>query len=63
MAEKRIYAVADKKAGVCHLVKAATQAQAVGHVVRGQFVAEVASQEVLVDLMTAGKKVEEAGAE
>lgn len=62
----RIYLVA-KAAGTGdeqgHLVRAATQAQAVRHVVRNTYQAEVATQEQLVDLMTAGAKVEDAGEE
>lgn len=43
------------------LVRAPNAAQAIRHVVRGLFKAEVATQTQLVDLLTAGVKVEEAG--
>lgn len=63
---KRIYLVASKlgegeEAGA--LVRASSQAQAIGHVVRNRYVAEVASQTQLVDLLMAGIKVQEAGDE
>lgn len=61
---RRIYLVASKlgegnEAGA--LVRASSQAQAIGHVVRNRYAAEVASQTQLVDLVTAGIKVEDAG--
>lgn len=43
-----------------HLVRANNQSQAIRHVVRGLFKAEVATQAQLVDLLTAGVKVEDA---
>lgn len=45
------------------LVRAATQAQAIRHVVRSIYTAVVASQDQIVDLMTTGVKVEDAGEE
>ena len=57
---KRIYVVTcgtDNKT----LVRATSQAQAIGHVVRSLYTAEVASQDDIVALLAAGKKVEEAG--
>lgn len=65
----RIYAVGPKKGSGAQpvesvrLVRASTQAQAVRHVVRNTFTAEVATQEQLVDLMTVGVRVEDAGEE
>lgn len=44
-------------------VRAATQAQAIRHVVRSIYTAVVASQDQIVDLMTIGVKVEDAGEE
>lgn len=44
-----------------HLVKASTQAQAIGFVVRNTFKAEVASQDDLIALLGNGVKVEDAG--
>ncbi len=43
------------------LVRANTQAQAIGHVVRNRYGAEVADQETLVRLLADGVKVEECG--
>lgn len=45
------------------LVDAATAAQAIGHVVRGQFTAKVAEQVELVEHVGKGVKVQKAGAE
>ncbi len=43
-----------------HLVRAASQAQAIRHVVGEQFTAEVADQNALVYLVSAGKSVQDA---
>lgn len=61
---RRVYVVVESvKEGVeqRRLVEAVSQAQAVSHVVRGKFVASVASQAELVSLLTSGAKVEKAG--
>ena len=63
---KRIYLVASKlgegeEAGV--LVRASSQAQAIGHVVRNRYSATVATQDQCIDLRDAGVKVETAGEE
>lgn len=60
----RIYVVREQGATGAgrHLVEAATQAQAIGHVVRGKYTAEVAEQGELVELVSKGVKVEKAGA-
>lgn len=58
----RIYVVRGPNKSVA-LVKASSQAQAVGHVVRNAYEAEVAEQDILVDLASAGVKVEVAGVE
>ena len=69
--ETRIYLVTDKagadKSGTGNartgrfLVRAASQAQAVRHVVKARFACEVADQDVLVEALTAGLRVEVAG--
>lgn len=46
-----------------HLVRASTKATAIRHAAYKCIEAEVASQDDLVALATAGKKVEDAGAE
>lgn len=60
---KRIYVVTEKVADsdVQKLVNAASQAQAIAHVVKGRFSAESASPNDVVRLMTAGAAVEETG--
>jgi hypothetical protein len=58
----RIYVVRGPNKAVA-LVKASSQAQAVGHVVRNAYEAEVAEQDILVELASAGVKVELAGVE
>jgi len=58
----RIYVVRGPNQAVA-LVKASSQAQAVGHVVRNAYEAEVAEQDILVELAGAGVKVENAGTE
>ena len=45
-----------------HLVRAASQAQAIRHIVTPRFTCEVAEQEQLVDLVGAGVKVQDASA-
>lgn len=61
----RIYDVSDvESTPVVHrLVEAATQAQAKSHVVGNRFVAEVANQKTLIELLGKGVKVEVAGEE
>lgn len=64
----RIYVVRDQdgqadSAANTRLVKASSQAQAIGHVVRARYTAGVAKQDELVRLMGAGVKVEEASAD
>ena len=61
-AAKRIYVVRSPVGGD-RLVRAGSHAQAVGHVVRGTYRAEVAGQDELVQLLAVGAKVEEAGAD
>lgn len=57
----RIYKVVDlTDDSKPHLVRANTAAQAVRYVVRSQFRAYVATQDDLVDGLTAGTKVEDA---
>lgn len=45
------------------LVRASSQSMAIRHVVRNTYKAEVATPDQLVDLVTIGTKVEEAGEE
>ena len=59
----RIYHVFDLETGSNRLVRADNQAQAVRHVVKGRFDVAVATQDVLVGLLTEGVGVEEAGTE
>lgn len=63
MAAKRIYEVCNKETDASRLVRAASRAQAVGHVARNLFDVTVADQEALVLAMTNGIKVEDASAE
>ena len=56
MAE-RIYIVQSSKG--THLVKASLRQQALSHVANSQFTVRVASQDDLVNLLTAGTKVEQ----
>lgn len=71
MATTRIYLVgrvpgaAPADAGTIEgrLVRATSQAMAIRHVVRSTYKAEVATPEQLVDLLTIGTKVEDAGEE
>jgi hypothetical protein len=59
----RIYVVTDNDVNPAthRLVRAATQAQAVSHVVRNRYTADVATPESLVDLTKRGIEVEVAG--
>ena len=61
----RIYDVCDVEATppVHRLVEAASQAQAIRHVVSKRFIADVAKQQTLVELLGKGVKVEVAGSE
>lgn len=59
----RIYVVRDNTSGSPRLVRAATQAQAIRHVVKDRFDVSVADQETLVSLMENGYKVETPEAE
>lgn len=63
----RIYNVFEVREGGARstgvLVRANTQAQAIGHVVRNAYEAEVANQETLVRMLGDGAKVQEAGEE
>lgn len=63
MTATRIYSVFDSEVGVTHLVRAATKSQAVNHVVRARFEANVATQSELVALIAEGVAVEDATAE
>lgn len=63
---QRIYAIQNMHAEASKppfLVKASTPAQAIRHVVKSQFTAEVASQDQLVAALTAGAVVELASSE
>lgn len=62
MAKQRIYVVRSSDPDDVTLVRAPTQAQAIRHVVR-DYTAEVATQTELVDLLSAGAVVEQAGTE
>ena len=61
MTATRIYAVTTN--GKTRLVRAPNKAQAINHVARDTITAEVASQNILVDLTADGVKVEESGAD
>lgn len=58
---QRIYVITDRTTDRQRLVRAINPSQAIRHVVYGTFSAAVAAQETLVDLMSAGVKVETAG--
>jgi hypothetical protein len=58
----RIYLVKDIERNRHRLVRAANQAQAMRHVAQACFDVEVASQDDLVSLLTAGHAIELAGA-
>jgi hypothetical protein len=61
--QTRIYHVMARAGGEEFLVRAANRAQALGHVTRTIYVAEVASQEQLLQTVGRGVKVEDAGAD
>lgn len=66
MPDSRIYLVKHVPAsgpGSLRLVRAPNQAQAIRHVTRREFSAEVASQNDLFDLATKGHKVEDSAIE
>jgi hypothetical protein len=54
---RRVYRVASSRTGDEWLVRAHNAAQAIRHVVRGEFHAAVASQETLIEMLGAGAKV------
>ena len=60
---QRIYRVINTDTAAEHLVRASSQAQAIRHVVKETYRAAVAAQETLVDLLSAGVKVQDASAE
>lgn len=59
----RIYLVTNKANDSQRLVRAANQAQAVRHVARDTISTAVAAQETLVEMLTAGYRVEDARAD
>ena len=59
----RVYLVTAADDGEARLVRAANPAQAIRHVARERYRANVASQDTLVDMLSAGEPVETAGAE
>lgn len=56
----RIYRVINTETAAEHLVRASSQAQAIRHVVKETYRAAVAGPETLVELLTAGVKVQDA---
>jgi hypothetical protein len=54
---RRVYRVASSRTGDEWLVRAHNAAQAIRHVVRGEFHAAVASQETLIEMLGAGARV------
>jgi peptidoglycan hydrolase-like amidase len=60
---QRIYRVINAETAAEHLVRASSQAQAIRHVVKETYRAAVAGQETIVELLTSGVKVQDAGAE
>ena len=62
MSNTRIYVVSDTRQdpAKCRLVRASTRAQARNHAARVQYEVDVAGQETLVDLLTAGVPIENA---
>lgn len=60
---RRIYRVSSARTGDEWLVRAQSQAQAIRHVVKSEYRAAVASQETLIEMLTGGAKVEDAGAD
>lgn len=61
MAITRIYVVASDSGR--HLVRAASQAQAIRHIVSSEYTAEIAKAETLVELISAGVSVQDARAD
>ena len=59
----RIYRVINTETAAERLVRAQSQAQAIRHVVKETYRAAVAGQETIVELLTSGVKVQDAGAE
>lgn len=57
----RIYRVINTETAAEHLVRASNQAQAIRHVVKEAYRAAVAGQETIVELLTSGVKVQDAG--
>jgi hypothetical protein len=57
--QTRIYVISGDSTD--RLVRAATSAQAIRHVVRNRFVSRLADQEEIVKLMGSGIRVEDAG--
>lgn len=60
---RRVYAVHHAATGTTRLVRAVNVAAAIRHVVRTAYAVEVASQDALIELLTAGTRVEDAGAD
>ena len=60
MATLRIYVVSDSAANKKYLVRAQSPASAIRAIVTPQFSAELADQDALIDLVSAGIKVVEA---
>ena len=63
MTTTRIYQVKRDDGSKPRLVRASTPAQAVRHVIRNEYIADVASQDDLVALLGSGVTVEAASAE
>ena len=62
----RVYLVSEfrsslESVGTVHLVRAVTPAQAIRHVARNRYQAEVAGQDELIQYVSAGVKVQTAG--
>jgi|GEM_PF-1132267 len=60
---RRVYAINHPSTGTTRLVRAVNVAAALRHVVRSDYTAEVATQDDLIDLLSAGTRVEDAGAD
>lgn len=60
---RRVYAIHHIASGTTRLVRASNAATALRHVVRSDYSAEVASQDDLIELLTSGTRVEDAGTE
>jgi hypothetical protein len=61
MTVSRIYLIQNTKTGAERLVDAVNEPQAIRHVARDEYRANVAGQRTLVDLLARGVKVERAG--